>query len=403
VVAAVAATVAHALAFDDASPCRDTHPDFVCPAGTVDSSYSITFQAGGGCGPALPYQYRILNGALPAGLSLSSNGVLSGTPTTAGTASFWVELSDEDPPSQSWCLPKKAERPFSLTIEPRVLVTTESAAPGTVGSPYSLGLSAAMKSGPDSTAPPSSALNWTIVAGTIPPGVTLDASTGVLSGTPTTEGAYGFTVQAALIDGRSDTKGLTITVRQPLTIAATKPFATSPLPTVWEVGVPFASKLIPSGGTGMYTFAVTEGSLPTGMAVAADGSVVGKPTSAGVYRATLRLSDDEGRTADYAANFAVATRLAVRTRALRPGKVGRLYRAKVASIGGVLPRAWKIVRGPLPKGVRFDRRTGALRGIPKKPGRYRVAFQVTDGLKVVAKRSFRIIILGSKRSPRQGG
>ena len=107
----------------------------------------------------------------------------------------------------------------------------------------------------------------------------------------------------------------------------------------------------------------------------------------------MRLSDREGRTTDYAANFGVAARLAVSTLALRPGKVGRLYRAKVASTGGVLPRKWKILKGPLPKGVRFDPALGILSGTPTKAGRYRVTFQVTDGLKVVAKKTLRIDIL----------
>ena len=73
--------------------------------GRSDASYSITFKASGGCGPALPYQYRVTNGALPPGLSLSSSGVLSGRPTQSGSWNFWVQLSDENPPSQSWCDP----------------------------------------------------------------------------------------------------------------------------------------------------------------------------------------------------------------------------------------------------------------------------------------------------------
>ena len=173
---------------------------------------------------------------------------------------------------------------------------------------------------------------------------------GVISGTPTTEGATA-TFKAAPRSSRSDThRVLLIVVRQPLKVAAAKPFATVPLPTLWEVGVPFSGKLTPSGGSGTYTFTLAAGSLPTGLALAADGTVAGTPRAAGVYRATLRLADSEGRTTDYAANFGVAARLAVSTLALRPGKVGRLYRAKVASTGGVLPRKWKILKGPAPQG-----------------------------------------------------
>lgn len=393
--AGVVAATAAALAFDDAVPCRDTQPLFICPQGTVDASYSIQFQSHGGCGPALPYQYRVLNGSLPPGLSLASSGALSGKPTNAGTWQFWVELSDENPPSQSWCLPKQAEREFSLTVQPRVLVTTESVSPATVGASYTQGLAAAMKSGPDTTAPPSSPLTWTLTQGQLPAGLALDAGTGVISGTPTAEGASSFVVRAALADGRADTKGLTITVRQPLTITTSKPFASTSAGavTLWEVGVPFISKLSASGGAGTYTWSLADGALPTGIALAADGAVVGKPTAAGLFRSTIRLMDTEGRTADYQAVMGVAARLTIATTKLRTGKVGRVYRAKLATTGGVPEKKWKIASGPLPRGIRFDRALGVLSGTPTRPGRYRVTFEVTDTLKVKAVKALVIEVL----------
>jgi hypothetical protein len=250
-----------------------------------------------------------------------------------------------------------------------------------------------MKSGPNTTSEPSSPLTWSIVSGQLPPGLSLNASTGVVSGTPTTEGGFLATFKASLVDGRSDTKSLQIQVRQPLAIKASAPLATPPAPTLWEAGVPFSSKLTPSGGSGTYTFAIGSGSLPPGVTLAADGTVSGTPTTAGAYHATLRLSDNEGRTADYAANFVVASRLAVSTLLLKPGKVGKLYRSRVVSTGGVLPKAWRITAGKLPKGVKFDRKLGTLRGTPAKAGRYRLTFQVSDGLKVVAKKTLRVTVL----------
>jgi Putative Ig domain len=394
IAAGVAATVAQALRFDDGTPCPDTQPLFVCPAGTVDSSYSIKLIGYGGCEPE--FTFSVTNGALPPGLSLGSNGQMSGAPTTAGTWKFWVRLHDVGPSEggPAWCTnPQNADREFSLTVNPRVLVTSESAPGATVGAPYTLSLTAAMKSGPTTTAPASSPFTWTIASGALPPGLSLTASTGVVSGTPTTEGSFLATYKAALVDGRSDTKTLEIVVRKPLVVSAAKPFATTPTPTLWEVGVPFASKLTPSGGSGNYTYAIASGSLPTGLALAADGTVSGTPRTAGVYRATLRLSDDEGRSLDYAANFGVAARLAVSTLLLKPGKVGKLYRSRVAATGGVLPKAWRITAGKLPKGVRFDRKLGLVSGTPTKAGRYRLTFQVTDGLKVVATKTLRIDVL----------
>jgi hypothetical protein len=390
VAAGVVAATALATQFDDATPCpvivENGQGLFVCPQGTVDSAYSIQLE-GRGCPP---FTYSVLNGSLPAGISLSSSGRISGTPTGAGTARFWLQLSEGVNASCPFL--KTAEREFTITVNPRVLVTTASAPGGTVGAPYSLTLAAAMKLGPTTTAPPSSALTWSVVGGQLAPGLALNASTGAVTGTPTTEGSFVATFKAALVDGRSDTKSLEILVRQPLAIAAGRPFAAGVPLTRWEVGVPFSAKLAASGGSGTYTWAIATGTLPSGFTLGADGTVSGTTQTAGSSQATLRLTDTEGRTADFAANFAVAARLAVTTLALKPGRVGKLYRARVTSTGGLLPKAWKITKGPLPRGVRFDRTTGVLSGTPTKAGRYRVTFQITDGLKVVATKTLRIDI-----------
>ena len=332
---------------------------------------------------------------LPPGLWLASDGTISGTATQSGAYAAYIELSDQDPPSQSWCSPKKAERQFFITINPGMqIVTNELPKSASVGVPYSATLDARVVTSLNpATGNPATGAAWSIVSGIgtgLPPGLAID--NGIISGTPTAEGAYTFRVQATL-NGATNVQTYTLTVRQPLNVVAPKPFATPPLPTAWEVGLPFSAKLTPSGGSGTYSFAIASGSLPAGLALAADGTVSGTPRTAGAYQATVRLSDNEGQTSDYAANFGVAARLGVSTLLLKPGKVGKLYRSRVAATGGVLPKAWRITGGKLPKGVRFDRKLGLLSGTPTKAGRYRLTFQVTDGLKVVAKKTLRIDVL----------
>ncbi len=107
-VALVIVPIAAALVFTDES--------FETPTGVVGSPYTHQFGGSGGCGPALPYQFKLLTGELPPGLALAKNGLVSGTPTQAGSWSFWVELSDEDPPSASWCRPAKSERQFTIDV-----------------------------------------------------------------------------------------------------------------------------------------------------------------------------------------------------------------------------------------------------------------------------------------------
>jgi len=397
-VVGVTATVAHAIAFDDAVPCPTSGSDFICPQGSVGAGYSIALVGRGGGGPdgaklGLPYQYRVLSGGLPPGLSLSSGGTIRGTPTQSGTDSAYIELSDQDPPSQSWCLPKKAERQFFFTINAGLQIVTNSLPNNaSVGQPYSVTLDARTVTSLNPVAGnPATGATWSVPTfGTgLPPGLTL--VNGVISGTPTAEGAFTFRIQVSL-NGATNFQTYSLTVRQPLTASGAKPLATPPLPTVWEVGLPFAAKITPSGGSGTYTVTLASGTLPTGLVLGPDGTVSGTPTTAGVFRASVGLADNEGRTAEYAANFAVAQRLTVTTVALKPGKVGKLYRAKVVSTGGVNPRLWKLAGGKLPKGLKFDRQLGVVSGIPKKAGSPRVVFEVTDGLRVIAKKTLRIVI-----------
>jgi len=395
--AGIGATVAHALAFDDGAPCPVTiengAPLLVCPSGSIGNPYSVQVKARGGCEPS--FIIRTINSSLPPGLSISSSGLISGTPTQSGTYSFWLQVHDVGPAEggPTWCtVPKDAERQFRISIDSSLRLVTNTIPQGaSVGVPYTTTLQAALVTDASNMQPIApETLTWSVIGGVLPPGLAL--ANGVISGTPTTEGTYQFQVQAALDASRKHSQTYSLTVRQPLKVAAAKPLATAPLPTAWEVDLPFSAKLTPSGGSGTYTVALGAGSLPTGLTLGPDGTISGTPSATGVFRATVRFTDSEGRTLDYAANFGVAARLAVSTIALKPAKVGRLYRAKLASTGGLPVRKWKVLAGPLPKGLHFAPTLGTLTGTPTKAGRYKVTFQVTDGLKVVAKKSFRIVV-----------
>ena len=87
----------------------------------------------------------------------------------------------------------------------------------------------------------------------------------------------------------------------------------------------------------------------------------------------------------------VAAKLSIATKRLRPGKVGKLYAAKLVALGGVQPKLWR-VKGRLPRGVKLDRKTGVLSGIPTKAGTYRITVEVTDALKVKSTQSLVIVV-----------
>lgn len=372
ILAGVFAGVAAALRFTDES--------YFPPEGVVGRSYEFRFEGAGGCGPGLPYQYRILNGALPPGLALSSSGTVSGTPTQAGTFSFWVELSDQDPPQASWCTPKQVEREFAITVIPGVAITTPSVGPGTVGAPYSAALQTDVP-GPKT---------WSIVEGTLPPGLSIGPTDGVISGTPTTVGSYLFVVRADQDAKRWDRKGFKIDVREALKIAAVGLGPTVPS----EVGVPFNASVIVTGGTGVGTYAwsLAAGSLPPGVLLGADGTITGIPTAAGKYPFTLSATDAEGRVATLLTGIVVKAKLSILTLRLGPVRVGKLYRSKVATLGGVAPVRVKVASGKLPPGVKLDPLTGALFGVPLKAGAYSFTVQATDALKVKAAKFFTLVV-----------
>jgi len=402
--AAIAVTGASAADFEkDAGSGADcTEPPgggfvLVCPTAAVGQEYEAEMESeeGSGCtSPGNPYVwYEIVNSSLPPGLTMTRAGVISGTPTTTGYYQFWVWNHDltaaEGGPS--WCqFEDRSEVQFSITVEAGLAITSDSVEPATVGQPYSDTLTAQQVSSLNPLSGSVVQATWSIASGALPPGLALSTA-GVLAGTPTAEGSWQFEVSARN-GSRSDTQTLAISARRPLAVAPSKPLASPPRPSVWEVGVPLSAKLTPSGGSGTYTLALASGSLPSGLVLGPDGTISGTPRTAGVSRASVKVSDSEGRDLEYAANFAVAARLAVSTASLRPGTVGRVYRARLTATGGVPVKTWKVSRGPLPKGLRLDSATGVVGGTPAKAGRYSVTFQVTDSLKVAAKKTLRIVV-----------
>jgi len=237
-------------------------------SGTLNVAYAATLAATGG---TAPYTWSS-SGTLPKGLTLSGAGVLSGTPTVAGSSSFSITVTDSASPAAT------ATLAATLVVnDSAITITTAATLPvGVVGSAYSQTLAATGGTPPYA---------W---AGTPPAGLTL-SSAGVLSGTPTAAGTSNFTI--TLTDSASNpgaaTLAATLVVNPALAITApTLPSGT--------VGAPYAgATFAATGGVGPYTWSIPAGgAAPPGLTLSSGGVLSGTPTSP-YGSITVQVTDSE--------------------------------------------------------------------------------------------------------------
>ena len=128
-----------------------------------------------------------------------------------------------------------------------------------------------------------------IVTGALPPGLTLTPTTGAIFGTPTASGTFTFTAQLTNTDGATATATLTIRVFEPIVVA------TSALPGV-VVNQLYSAPVTAAGGFPPHTWAVTGGSLPSGVTLTGAGVLTGTPTQSGTFTFTATATDSAAPT-----------------------------------------------------------------------------------------------------------
>ncbi|MEN3941080.1 Ig domain-containing protein [Prosthecobacter sp. SYSU 5D2] len=321
------------------------------PAAQAGAAYSLPLAANGGLSP---YTWELTAGDLPAGITLGTDGVLAGTPVTAGSFSFTVQVTDSFPAIET--------KAFSLTVTPYEITSGGTLPPRGTGRPVSLPLAVSGGSAPYS---------WSVTNGSLPEGISL-TNAGVLSGTSDQAGEYQFTVQV------QDDNGLTATKTFDWVLFDLAILTENPLPQ-GVVNLNYYVEMTLGGGTAPYGWQVQSGTLPAGLSLAANGVLSGRPLAAGDFSFTVAATDAGGYTATRFFNLnvlAIAPVPVVDPVVFSPSKVGANYDFTITA--SYSPSSYQITG--LPKGLKFAVSNGRalISGRATTAGTYDVQIVATN-------------------------
>ena len=339
------------------------------PNGQVNLPYSATLSASGG---ATPYSWQLISGTLPTGLTLNpQTGQIAGTPSSAvANTPLTFKVTDSSTPTA-----QAASVTLSLTVTPPLTITTTSLPNGQVNVPYSAALSANGGTG---------LYSWQLTAGALPPGLTLNSQTGQIAGTPTS--AVANTPLTFKVTDSSTPAAQTASVTLSLTvIPAPLTITTTSLPN-GLVTVPYSAALSANGGTTPYSWQVTSGRMPAGLALnSLTGQIAGTPTNAvSGSLVTFTITDSStpiAQTATVTLTLAVtfSSGLTITTTSLPNGQVTLPYSAALSANGGTTPYNWQLISGTLPTGLALNPQTGQIAGTPTSAvANTLLTFKVTD-------------------------
>jgi hypothetical protein len=371
----------------------------VLPPGvtTAPNNYFATIVVSKAGAAGATVTFALTAGSLPPGLAMparsGSGAVITGNPARAGTFNFTVKAADggltstlayqitvtvQGPPDQLLCSAANGSFLISGVCELPDAVA---------GQPYQGHLVTSHNAGG----------TLSIVAGALPPGLSLPATFGtsgdVVGGTAAQPGEVpgsDFTVQGTGDQGQPlyQAYGINVDQNLPLTIVLDSSGSTFYPGTV---GQALALNFFLSGGAGPYTWALAAGKLPPGLSLQtfadptdANDEIAGTPTTAGTYTFTMRVSDFSGQQATQQFTLPIDPPLQISTTPLAAGTVGVPYSRDLIAQGGAPPYSWFVVTSinELPPGLTLGATppdfNNVLTGTPTQAGTFSFAMQVQD-------------------------
>jgi hypothetical protein len=339
-------------------------PNYFLFDATFNLPFNQTLQATGG---TPPYTWAVVvGGGLPPGLTLTADGVLSGTPTEPGEFNSQVYVRDTGAPPQSHTVSLYVHVWKDLTI------LTQTLPLGVVTHAYYTQLQAAGGTPP---------YTWQISDGSLAPGLILNTSTGEISGIPTEPQYYhSFLLEAS----DSSTPIQTATRRVYHTINPTVSVSSAKIGDGVKDSY-YRSCLLVQDGQPPYTARIIAGVLPPGLSLAQepwwDGEflITGTPTALGTYSFTVEVTDSSSPpdTATGDKSIRINEKLVITTTSLPVGWTGDPYSASLSVTGGVPPYGYYVQPSP-PEGLTFGSLDGQITGTPLQPFAGSLFFQVHD-------------------------